>query len=199
MFWRVRKTIFGEKVIGISMTNKRNLYTHEIDFKDLKVVNCSRNELRQRLNEVPYRGYRVETVSDGREIVVTKPGGKFTYGNVSREDFMVWVHDPKSKSMCLISHKDIYRDLEEKGQKDRQETTRIIEGLEKVCSGQEPDFALSSFNPPLRNPSGELPEVLLKVYKWIWGQEDCNYPNGEGRERSMKKIRKLREEMSGKR
>jgi len=44
----------------------------------------------------------------------------------------------------------------------------------------------------LNNPTGEHPEVLLKAYKWIWGQEDCNYPEGEGRERSMKGIRELR-------
>lgn len=31
-------------------------------------------------------------------------------------------------------------------------------------------------------------ETILKVYKWIWGQEDCNYPNGEGRWLSMNNI-----------
>ena len=38
---------------------------------------------------------------------------------------------------------------------------------------------------------GESPKLLLKVYKCIWGQEDCNYPTGEGRAMSMKGILKL--------
>jgi hypothetical protein len=39
---------------------------------------------------------------------------------------------------------------------------------------------------------GEHIEVLLKSYKWIWGQEDVNYPTGEGRDMSMKGILKLK-------
>ena len=42
----------------------------------------------------------------------------------------------------------------------------------------------------LNNPHGESPEVLLKAYKWIWGQEDCNYPEGKGRTMSWEGWRK---------
>ncbi|MDQ5883082.1 MAG: hypothetical protein QG648_437, partial [Patescibacteria group bacterium] len=70
-------------------------------------------------------------------------------------------------------------------------TIEIINLLEQVYNGEEPDNALAESK--VENPCGELPEVLLKAYKWIWGQEDCNYPNGEGREMSMKEIRKLRD------
>jgi len=31
----------------------------------------------------------------------------------------------------------------------------------------------------------------MKAYKWIWGQEDVNYPSGEGRDMSMKSIIEL--------
>jgi len=48
----------------------------------------------------------------------------------------------------------------------------------------------------LANPVGEEPETLLKAYKWIWGQEDCNYPNGEGRWMSMKGLIELRAELN---
>jgi hypothetical protein len=184
-----------KKVNGMTKV-RRNLYTHESDLEDLKIRNCPRDKFRKRLENIPYRGYRVERISDGREIVITKPGGKFTFGNIKREDFMVWVHNPDNKSLWLLSHKDIYSDLQEKGAKNPVETIRIIKGLEKVCSGQDPENVLSSFTPPLRNPKGELPEVLFKAYKWIWGQEDCNYPNGEGREMSMKGIRELKKELS---
>ena len=51
--------------------------------------------------------------------------------------------------------------------------------FEKVYNGEEPEDVLKTIK--LVNPIGESPEVLLKVYKWIWGQEDCNYPRGKGR------------------
>jgi len=41
----------------------------------------------------------------------------------------------------------------------------------------------------------KLQKLLLKAYKWIWGQEDCNYPEGEGREMSMRLLRELRDNL----
>jgi len=43
--------------------------------------------------------------------------------------------------------------------------------------------------------TGESPEVLLKAYKWIWGQEDVNYPTGKGRAMSWEGWKKKNEEM----
>ena len=40
--------------------------------------------------------------------------------------------------------------------------------------------------------TGESPEALLKVYKWIWGQEDVNYPTGKGRNMSWEPLAELR-------
>jgi len=148
------------------------------------------------LEQIEYRGYEVENISDGRKIVITKPGGKFTYGKIRREDFMVWVYNPADDTQWLISHKDIYKDLELKGEKDPKETIKIIDTLEEVFKGEEPDKILA--NTQLENPCGELPEVLLKVYKWIWGQEDCNYPDGEGREMSMESLRELKNKLQQK-
>lgn len=170
---------------------KKNIYVHEIELTDLKIKNCSRENFRKLLENIKYKGYRVEQLSDGKEIVITKPGGKFTFGKIRREDFMVWVYNPKDSSLWLISHEDIYNDLEEKGRIDPKETIKIIDALERVFNGEEPDDVLNDCI--LENPVGEEPEVLLKTYKWIWGQEDCNYPDGEGREMSMKNLRNLRD------
>jgi len=92
---------------------KKNLYTHEIELKNLKIKNRPREEFRKLLEKVMYRGYEVEQLADGRKIVITKPGGKFVYGKVKREDFMVWVYNPIDSTLWLISHKDIYSDLED--------------------------------------------------------------------------------------
>jgi len=172
---------------------KRNIYTHEIELINLKIKNRPREEFRELLEKVKYRGYEVEQLTDGKKIVITKPGGKFVFGRVKREDFMVWVYNPNESILWLISHKDIYNDLEEKGEIDSKETIKIIDALERVFDGEEPDEVLK--NSELTISSGEPPEVLLKAYKWIWGQEDCNYPEGEGREMSMKSIKELREKL----
>ncbi|MCD6223887.1 MAG: hypothetical protein J7J73_03140 [Deltaproteobacteria bacterium] len=126
-----------------------------------------------------YRGYEVEQLVDGRKIIITKPGGKFVFGKVRREDFMVWVYNPSDLTLWLISHKDIYNDLEEKGKINPRETIKIIDVLEKIFNGEEPDNTVKTTK--LSNPIGESSELLLKAYKWIWGQEDCNYPDGKGR------------------
>lgn len=170
---------------------KKNIYNHSIELKSLKIINEPRESFRKKLEEIQYRGYEVEQISDGRKIVITKPGGKFVFGTVKREDFMVWIYNEKEETLWLISHKNIYEDLKEKGDKDALKTIEIINALERVCGGEEPDTVIKETK--IENPCGELPEVLLKAYKWIWGQEDCNYPDGEGREMSMKAIRKLRD------
>ena len=162
----------------------------------MMIANKPREEFRELLEHVNYLGYEVEDVADGRKIVITKPGSKFSFGNIKKEDFMVWVYSPVDSSLWLISHKDIYKDIELKGETNPQATIKIIDALERVCNGEEPDLVLD--NMTLSNPAGELPEVLLKAYKWIWGQEDSNYPTGEGREMSMKTIRELRDSLKTK-
>ena len=172
---------------------KRNIYTHEIELKALQIKNRPREEFRESLEKIKYRGYEVEQISDGRKIVITKPGGKRSFGKIKREDIMVWVYNPLDSTLWLISHDNIYKELEEKGKLNSEQAIEIINALERVFDGDEPDDVLQSTI--LNNPCGEKPEVLFKAYKWIWGQEDVNYPTGEGREMSMKDIRSLREQL----
>ena len=172
---------------------KKNLYTHSIDLKPLQITNKPREEFRQLLENIPYRGYEVEQLADGRKIIITKPGGKSIYGKAKKEDYMVFIYNENESTLWLITHKEIYKDLEEKGNCHPIETIKIINALERVCNGEEPDHVLASVE--LINPCGEDPEILLKAYKWIWGQEDCNYPDGEGRNMSMNPIRELRESL----
>jgi len=170
--------------------SKKNIYNHTITLFPLKIKNTSREEFREKLEQIEYRGYEVEELSDGRKIIITKPGGKFIFGTVKREDFMVWIYNKDDDTLWLISHKNIFEDLEEKSKIDKEETIKIIEALERVYNGEDPDDILPGNI--LKNPCGESPELLLKAYKWIWGQEDCNYPNGEGRDMSMKIIKEFK-------
>lgn len=176
---------------------KVNIYKHLIDLSRLDIKNQPREEFRITLEKIKYKGYEVEDISDGRKIVVTKPGGKFSFGTIKRDDFMVWVYNEQDESLWLISHKNIFDDLEEKADCDPKETLRIIDALTRVYNGEEPNDVLKEMS--LKNPCGEMPEVLMKAYKWIWGQEDCNYPppKYKGREMSMAEINKLKDKLIG--
>lgn len=167
---------------------KKNVYSHSIELQKLIIQNTTIKEFSQKLINIQYRGYEVETLSDGRKIVITKPGGKLTFGRISREDFMVWIFDPLKSELWLISHKNILEDLQAKAEQDPTATINIINALEKVYKGGEPDEVYLEMK--LSNPIGEDPEVLLKAYKWIWGQEDVNYPTGKGRAMSWEGIKK---------
>ena len=168
---------------------KKNQYTHEIELVNLRIINNPREEFARLLENIEYRGYQVEDISDGRKIVITKPGGKFTYGKIKREDFMVWIYNPSDLTLWLITHKNVNDDLDEKGKIDPSETVKILDAFEKVYNGEEPNTVLSKIN--LNNPRGEIPELLIKAYKWIWGQEDCNYPDGKGRAMSWEGWKKV--------
>jgi hypothetical protein len=136
------------------------------------------------LENIPYRGFEVEELKDGRKIIITKPGGKRTYGKVRREDIMVWIYNPEDTSLWLITHKDIKNEIEKIGNFYPKEAVKIIDALEKVYAGEEPNQVIK--NSKLANPAdGEKPEVFLKSYKWIWGQEDCNYPADNDKGRAM--------------
>src|SRR3989344_9384886 len=97
---------------------RKNVYTHEIDLTPLRIKNQEREDFRKALEKIKYRGYEVEQLKDGRKILITKPGGKFVFGAIKRDDFMVWIYNPDQKTLWLISHKNILEDLKEKSLAD---------------------------------------------------------------------------------
>lgn len=170
---------------------RRNIYRHSIDLRQLRIKNAEPNEFAKRLEEVPYRGYEVENITDGRKIVIVKPGGKQAWGKMRKEDFFVFIYNPSDQSLWQITHKQIYEDLEAKAKADKDATVEILKAFERVYYGEDPDDILKSLI--LTNPIGENPEALLKAYKWIWGQEDVNYPTGQGRAMSWEGLEELLE------
>lgn len=172
----------------------KNKYVHSIDLKRIQIKNTDRESFANALIALPYRGYEVEKISDGRKIVITKPGGKRSFGRISKEDILVFIYTPKTHDLWQISHKQILEDLQAKAVENGEQTKRLIDVFEQVLNGTEPDDikdAIASF----RFTSGEHPEVLIKAYKWIWGQEDVNYKNGKGRLMSWEAIAELRDSL----
>jgi len=168
---------------------KRNIYKHSIDLKQFKIKNSERNEFAKKLEEIPYRGYEVEDISDGRKIVIVKPGGKQAWGKMRKEDFFVFIYNPSDQILWQITHKQILEDLSQKAEVDHLVTIEILKAFENVYNGEDPEDVLKKVT--LNNPIGENPEALLKAYKWIWGQEDVNYPTGQGRRMSWIPIKEL--------
>jgi len=133
----------------------------------LNIENDGQASFREKLNNIPYLLYEVETTSDGYKIAINKPGGKRNFERLSRNDFMVFIVNTENNELWMISHNEIYTVLVEKGEFSIDETIKIIDALNLVCGGEESDAVLSKMN--LINPTGISPEVLLKVYKWILG------------------------------
>ena len=153
---------------------RRNIYKHSIELKKLTIKNAGRDEFTKQLEEIPYRGYEVEDIADGRKIVIVKPGGKQAWGKMRKEDYFVFIYNPPEQTLWQITHKQIHEDLKGKAEKDKTSTIRTLKAFERVYIGEDPDDILKEVS--LDNPIGENPEALLKAYKWIWGQEDVNYP-----------------------
>ena len=173
---------------------RKNYYTHSIDLKKIEIKNKPREEFRQILENIEYRGYEVEQLQNGNKIIITKPGGKSIYGRPKKEDFLVFIYNPKESGLWQITHKQIFQDIEAKVSENKDSVISLIDLLEQVKNGYEPNDFLDEIN-NLNFSIGETVETLLKVYKWIWGQEDINYPSGEGREMSWKGIEEYREKL----
>jgi len=161
-------------------------FEYDVKLVPLKIENGDQGKFRQKLQSVPYLLYEVEQIRNGDKIVINKPGGKRNFGRLARNDFMVFIYKSHENTLWLISHDEIKEDLQNKYNMNPESTKEIILGLYKVCQGQEPDDVLNKLKSKL--DVGLPPETIYKVYKWIWGQEDCNYPTGEGRWLSMNGI-----------
>lgn len=172
------------------MKRKRKpaIYSAKIKTEQLRIKNAPREEFRKILVEIPFSAYEVEILSDGRKVCITKPGGKSVWGRMQIHDFMVWILNESDNELWRISHEEIFNDLKNKMNQNSTEAKKVILALKRVHAGEEPEEVLSE-NPQLgKSLQGYAPDLILKVYKWIWGQEDCNYPNGEGRNMSMNAI-----------
>lgn len=179
----------------MAKARKPPIYPGQIDCVEIKIPNAPPDQFRQKLNSLPFLGYHVETLADGRKICITKPGGKAPFGNMKVHDFMVWIYDESKSQRWRISHKEIYEDIESKIKADLRNASEFIDVLHRVCRGEEPtDILTAEYVQKFSRLPGLSAELILKTYKWIWGQEDCNYPSGEGRWMSMNPILRLRQQ-----
>lgn len=49
------------------MKEKKNIYKHEIELTNLRIKNKPREEFRELLERIKYKGYEVEQLADGEK------------------------------------------------------------------------------------------------------------------------------------
>lgn len=166
------------------MNNKK--FEYDVNLVPLEIPNQQQNVFRETLNNIPYLLYQVEELATGEMIVINKPVGKRNFGRLSRNDFMVFIYNPAEHCLWLISHNEISDDIESKHKNNPEQTKLLLKGLYHVCCGEEPDEVINRLK--IKDTIGIHVETILKTYKWIWGQEDCNYPTKKGRWLSMEGL-----------
>jgi hypothetical protein len=153
-------------------------------FAKLSIPNAERVLFRQALVRVHAGEYEVEQLGDGQKIIIKKPGYK------GDDDFRVDLYNPSDGTMKSLTHDELFADIAQKYQDNPEETKKIIKGLLDVCNGKEPDDVIKEKG--IQNGIGMPIERIFKIYKWVWGQEDCNYPGPacKGRWLSMNELTK---------
>ena len=121
---------------------KKTIINHDVNLYPLQIKNNEREKFRADLNKIPYLLYEVETLKDGKKVVINKLGGKRNFGKLAQNDLMVFIYSPIECELWLISHNEIFEDIKQKYEYNKNETLKLINALKEVCEGKEPDEAL---------------------------------------------------------
>ena len=118
--------------------------------------------------------YFVETLNDGRRLYLLRP----TFLNKGI-DFQVWVEKFDGNNDKKPSHKDIFADIKLKKNENPKEFNKLITAIERVWDCEEPDVTLEKIE--FTYKKGLKVELLLKILKWLFIEQDITYWNYTGR------------------
>lgn len=172
---------------------------HEVDFA---IRHCSsREEVRktlvlQFLEEEPGQGkgdltsryrYNVETLSDGKRVYLKRPAA-LNKGF----DFTVHVENTYFKKLGgdLPTHDDIFTDLKEKKLSHPRLWRKLYRAIEAAHNLEDPDDIIANQGDILFG-TGYPVDLLLKVIKWFFIEQDMTYWNWSGRQMFMNGVRSL--------
>jgi hypothetical protein len=119
--------------------------------------------------------YFVETLKGGRRLFLLRP----TYLNKGI-DFQVWVERFDGKNDKRPSHQDIFKDLEIKKRENSRDLPKLIEAIKRVWNCEEPNSVLNDLK-SAKFKKGLPVEMLLKILKWLFIEQDITYWNYDGR------------------
>lgn len=127
------------------------------------------------LKHVTRYKYFVESLGDERRIFLFRP----TYLNKGI-DFQVWVERFIDDEDKKPSHKDMLHDLSAKKKENPKDFQKLMKAIGRVWNCEEPDAILKEFS-GLRFSVGFQVELILKVLKWLFIEQDITYWNYDGR------------------
>ena len=128
--------------------------------------------------------YNVEMLSSGNKIYLTRPvplnkGFDFVI-HVEDYIFLNGKDNPR--------HDDIFNDLALKKNKDNHKFNELYDEMERVFLCEEPDEVITTvdFN------EGYSVDLILKVIKWFFIEQDVRYWNWSGRNMFMNGIKEIK-------
>lgn len=124
---------------------------------------------------VTHYKYFVEKLSDGRRIFLLRP----TYLNKGI-DFQVWIEKFDGFKDDRPSHGDIFKDLKAKQEENQKSLGNLLDAIDAVWICEEPDEVLRKFK-DLKFKTGFSIEMILKILKWLFIEQDITYWNYDGR------------------
>ena len=161
----------------------------------------TRNEVRMRVvnqfsEEVPGKGkgddasrykYFVETIDDGRRVYLRRPANLH-----NGFDFVVHVEDTNfnidGRKRTNPKHDDIIKDLENKYSEDELKYKQLYELMKKVYLCEDMDeYSYES----VYFSDGYSVDMILKVLKWLFIEQDIRYWNYSGRDMLWQSIQSI--------
>ena len=118
--------------------------------------------------------YFVEKLEDGRRIYLKRP----TFLNKGI-DFQVWVEKFDGGEDGRPSHQNIFKDIKLKNNENPKNTQKLLMMIDRIWNCEEPDKVLKDIDFKYQN--GLSIEMLLKILKWLFIEQDITYWNYDGR------------------
>ena len=125
--------------------------------------------------------YFVEKSNDGRRIYLRRP----TFLNKGI-DFQVWVEKFDGEKDKRPSHKDVFADLEIKKEENLEDIPKLLKAIDRVWNCEESDEVLKDLEVNFKE--GFPIDLLLKILKWLFIEQDITYWNYDGRGMLRKAI-----------
>jgi len=130
----------------------------------------------------------VDSLDVGGEVVLRYPGQRN-----NGFDYQVRVEGWKNKGAPLPAHSDIYSDYYHKRENDSKESFDVFcEAAEYILAGNSAQDALNEYRPSFNFSVGRVPEAIIRALPWLFIEQDIRYWYGDGRERTIGAIRRLR-------
>jgi hypothetical protein len=157
---------------------------------EINVTGSSRNELRRKVIEQFFREeagtgrgdktsrytYYVEKLEDGNRIFLTRPAYlKKGFDFVIRVEGKIFLNGKDNPS-----HNDIFGDLKRKKRENPRLYERLHEAMTRVYNCEEPEDVLRDLK-DMKFQGGFSTELILKVLKWFFIEQDIRDWNYSGR------------------